>query len=182
MGAVRKLFLIGPMGAGKTTVGKRLAQLLSLPFFDADHELERRTGVDIPYIFEKEGEVGFREREAQLIAELTQLPELVLATGGGVVLREDNRAALKARGCVIYLHAPVAQQVVRTAQSGKRPLLETGEPRAAILTRLFAQREPLYRATAELVIDTTGQNARKIADQILAALAARGEAHAVSDG
>jgi shikimate kinase len=162
----RRLFLIGPMGAGKTTVGRRLAELRQLQFVDSDHEIERRTGVDIPYIFEREGETGFRQREAHMIDELTQLDDIVLATGGGAVLNPDNRALLRQRGCVIYLHASVNQQLRRTARSENRPLLRTGEPPRAILSRLFQQRDPLYREIAHLVIATDGRNARALVRDI----------------
>lgn len=161
-----RYFLIGPMGAGKTTVGRRLAQQRGLPFMDADLALEQRTGVDIPFIFEKEGEPGFREREAQLIDELSRLERVVLATGGGAILREDTRQRLASRGVVIYLHASVGQQLHRTARSTHRPLLQTGESRRAILSRLFEQRDPLYRAIADLVIETDGRNARSLVADI----------------
>jgi shikimate kinase len=162
----QRYFLIGPMGAGKTTVGRRLAQSRGLPFMDVDHALEQRTGVDIPFIFEKEGEPGFREREAQLIDELSHQDRIVLATGGGAILREDTRARLAARGVVIYLHASVGQQLHRTARTTHRPLLQTGEPKRAILTRLFEQRDPLYREIADLIIETDGRNARSLVAEI----------------
>jgi shikimate kinase len=150
------------MGAGKTTLGRRLALAKGLPFIDADQALEQRTGVDIPYIFEKEGEPGFRDREAQLIDELSDLPRVVLATGGGAILRQETRQRLSQRGLVIYLHASVAQQVHRTARTTHRPLLQTGESRRAILSRLFEQRDPLYREIADLVIETDGRNTRSL--------------------
>lgn len=161
-----RYFLIGPMGAGKTTVGRRLAQVRGLPFVDADQALELRTGVDIPYIFEKEGEPGFREREAQLIDELSAQDRIVLATGGGAILREETRQRLSERGCVIYLHASVRQQLQRTANTTHRPLLQTAESRHAVLSRLFEQRDPLYRAIATLIIETDGRNARTLVAEI----------------
>ncbi len=169
--STERLFLIGPMGAGKTTIGKRLARVRGLRFVDADHELERRLGVDIPLIFEKEGEAGFRQREHDLLADVTQEPGVVLATGGGAVLWPANRALLKANGTVIYLHASVRQQVARTSQSQHRPLLNTGEAPSAILSRLFEQRDPLYRQIADLIIETQGRGARALVDEIQAQLA-----------
>lgn len=169
--STERLFLVGPMGAGKTTIGKRLARVRGLRFIDADHELERRLGVDIPLIFEKEGEAGFRQREHDLLADVTQEPGVVLATGGGAVLWPTNRELLKARGTVIYLHASVRQQVARTAQSQHRPLLNTGEAPSAILSRLFEQRDPLYRQIADLIIETQGRGARWLVDEIQTQLA-----------
>jgi len=159
------IFLVGPMGAGKTTVGKRLAELRGMTFADSDHEVERRTGVDIAFIFEKEGEDGFRRREKQVIAELTTGTHLVLATGGGAVLDAENRQHLSARGFVVYLHASVDQQLRRTGRTDNRPLLQGGN-RREILERLFAERDPLYREVADLVVDTEGRNARTLALEI----------------
>lgn len=159
------IFLVGPMGAGKTTLGKRLAELRGMAFADSDQEVEQRTGVDIAYIFEKEGEAGFRRREKQVIAELTTRGQMVLATGGGAVLDAENRANLSARGFVVYLHAPVEQQLRRTGHSTHRPLLKDGDPRE-ILERLFLLRDPLYREVADLVVDTAGRNARLLAQEI----------------
>lgn len=160
-----RIFLVGPMGAGKTTVGKKLADYLGFEFLDSDHEIEARTGVDIPFIFEKEGEAGFRARETQVLDQLTGRPQLVLATGGGAVLAEVNRQHLHARGFVVYLRASVEQQCARTERSGHRPLLATGNRRET-LTRLFAEREPLYQAVAHLVVVTEGKNAKQIARDI----------------
>jgi shikimate kinase len=148
-----RLFLVGPMGAGKTTVGRRLAKSLHRKFLDADHELERRTGVKIPVIFEIEGEAGFRAREKRLIAELTELDDVVLATGGGAILDPDSRQALAGRGFVVYLHAPIAKLLARTRSDTNRPLLRTADPEAR-MRELIAQREPLYREVADLIIDT----------------------------
>ncbi len=160
------IFLIGPMGAGKTTVGRRLADDLGLAFADSDHEIEARTGVDISYIFEKEGESGFRNREAQIIDELTARQGLVLATGGGVVLNADNRHHLAARGHVVYLHASLHQQFMRTRHSETRPLLQDGD-RRAVLERLFVQRDPLYREIADLVLETDHRSASILAREIV---------------
>lgn len=160
------IFLVGPMGAGKSTVGKRLAEVRGMEFIDSDFEIEARTGVDIPYIFEKEGEDGFRKRERVVIADLTQRHGIVLATGGGAVLDPDNRQWLAARGFVVYLHASVEQQMHRTARTENRPLLQTGEDRREVLRRLFELRDPLYREIADLVLPTDGRNARVLVREI----------------
>ncbi len=151
----RRIFLIGPMGAGKTTLGQQLARALKLPFLDSDRVIEERTGADIPLIFELEGEEGFRRREAKIIDELTQRDELVLATGGGAVLREENRRRLRERGLVIYLHAPLEQLLERTRRDRNRPLLQTEDPEAR-LRQLLEERGPLYRETAHLIAETHG--------------------------
>lgn len=156
------------MGAGKTTIGRRLALALRRDFVDSDHEIEQRSGASIPLIFEIEGEAGFRGREQAVIAELTARHGLVLATGGGVVLNPDNRRHLASRGFVVYLHASVAEQLRRTQGDNQRPLLQTADP-AAKLRELFTQRDPLYRAVADCVIDTevgsVSQVTRLILDQ-----------------
>jgi len=157
--------IIGPMGAGKTTVGKRLAELRGLEFVDSDQEVERRTGVDIAFIFEKEGEDGFRRREKQVIAELTARPRVVLATGGGAVLDAENRQHLAGRGFVVYLHADVDQQLRRIGHASHRPLLQ-GVDRRETLEGLLAERDPLYREIADLVVDTGSRNARLLAQEI----------------
>lgn len=159
------IFLIGPMGAGKTTVGKRVAELRGMAFHDSDHEVEQRTGVDIAFIFEKEGEAGFRRREKQVIAELSAGHNLVLATGGGAVLDADNRQHLAGRGFVVYLRASVDHQLRRTGRTDSRPLLQTGNPRE-VLEQLFTLRDPLYREISDLVIDADGGNARGLAQEI----------------
>jgi len=159
------IFLVGPMGAGKTTVGKRLAELRGMAFADSDHEVEQRTGVDVAYIFEKEGEAGFRKREKLVIAELTARSGLVLATGGGAVLDPDNRQHLAGRGYVVYLRASIEHQLRRTSHSDTRPLLQTGD-RREVLEALFAVRDPLYREVADLVLETDGRNARTLAQEI----------------
>lgn len=153
------------MGAGKTTIGKKLAEQLELRFVDSDHEIEVRTGVDIAFIFEKEGEAGFRRREQSALDDLSQLPGIVLATGGGAVLLAENRSHLKSRGFVVYLHASVSQQFARVERSDNRPLLAQGDRRET-LTRLFAERDPLYREVADLVLDTDGKNAKQLARDI----------------
>ncbi len=156
------IYLIGPMGAGKTAVGKQLALQLGLEFLDADAEIERRTGVDIGYIFEKEGEAGFRERERNMIAELSELRQTVIATGGGAVLDPGTRARLVATGTVIYLRTSIEEQLRRTGQSRKRPLLNTENPRA-VLERLRSEREPIYDETADIRLDTTGRRVARVA-------------------
>ena len=160
------IFLTGPMGAGKSTIGRQLAKQLSMPFHDSDQEIERRTGVDIPLIFELEGEAGFRKRESEVIDELTRLPDIVLATGGGAILDPKNREWLGSRGKVIYLHTSVKQQLARTSRDRNRPLLQTPDPQAT-LEELLAIRDPLYRALAELVIETDGMRVRDVVRRIL---------------
>lgn len=147
------IFLIGPMGAGKTTVGRLLARALELAFWDSDREIERRTGVGIPMIFEYEGEAGFRRREAEVIADLTAKEGVVLATGGGAVLLPENRECLKTRGFVVYLQCSVDKQLERTHKDLNRPLLKTAKPRRR-LAELLTMREPLYRELADCVVDT----------------------------
>lgn len=160
------IFLIGPMGAGKTTVGRRLAQTLQREFLDSDHEIEQRAGASIPLIFDVEGEAGFRVREKNLIAELTQHSNIVLATGGGAVLDPDNRRFLSRHGFVVYLLASVDEQLRRTALDANRPLLHTADPRAR-LTQLFRQRDPLYREVADSVVLTEGRPIRHVLREIL---------------
>lgn len=161
----RNVYLIGPMGSGKTAVGRRLASLLGKTFVDSDAEIEKRTGVDIRYIFEKEGEARFRERERETIADLTTLTDVVLATGGGVVLDAANRERLAATGTVIYLDTTIDTLVRRTKTAKTRPLLLNDDPRA-VLERLMATRRPLYEALADLRVDTTGRQVRAVATDI----------------
>ena len=160
------LFLTGPMGAGKSTIGRQLAKQIGLPFHDSDHEIESRTGVDIPLIFELEGEAGFRKRESAVIDDLTRLPNIILATGGGAVLDPGNREHMKTRGRVIYLHASVNQQLKRTQKDRNRPLLQTDNPRA-ILEQLMSIRDPLYREIASLVVETDGMRVRDVVSKIM---------------
>lgn len=154
------------MGSGKSTIGRLLAKELRLPFKDSDKVIEERTGADIPWIFDVEGEQGFRERERAAIAELCAENGLVMATGGGAVLREDNRQALKRGGRVIYLHASIEQQIERTARDRNRPLLQTADP-AAVLRNLMAMRDPLYRQIADIIIETDERPPRLVVLQIL---------------
>ena len=160
------VFLTGPMGAGKSTIGRQLSKQLKMAFHDSDHEIEQRTGVDIPLIFELEGEAGFRRRETAVIDELTRLPDIILATGGGAILDPVNRQHLGSRGRVIYLHASVDQQLKRTGKDRNRPLLQTDDPRAT-LEELMAVRDPLYREIADLVVDTDGKRVRDVVRQII---------------
>ncbi len=159
------IFLIGPMGVGKTTVGRCLATILSLTFKDSDQEIEERTGVSIPLIFELEGESGFRKREQAIIAELTMLSEIILATGGGTVLNAENRHCLQSRGHVIYLHAPVKYLVERTIYSRNRPLLQTENPRER-LEEILNERHALYKMTADVTIETGQRTIRQVVKQI----------------
>ena len=160
------VILVGPMGAGKSTIGRLLAKELRLPFKDSDKEIEQRTGADIPWIFDVEGEQGFREREQAVIAELCEQADMVLATGGGVVMRAENRAALKRGGCVVYLHASVEQQIQRTAKDRNRPLLRTADP-AKVLADLLALRDPLYREVADVIVETDERPPRMVVQEIL---------------
>jgi len=159
------VFLVGPMGSGKSAVGKQLARMLGLDFHDSDDEIERRTGVNVAFIFEKEGEAGFRRREQEVIADLAALDGIVLATGGGAILSEDNRAILAARGTVVYLVATIAQQVTRTRHGRERPLLTGREPET-VLRELMVVRESLYRAIADFVVETDGRKVSAVARDI----------------
>lgn len=160
------IFLIGPMGAGKTTIGRQLAKSLGKQFKDSDHEIVERTGVSIPTIFDIEGEEGFRRRERDIIDTLTQEPDLVLATGGGAILLEENRHCLRSRGIVIYLQAPIKQLLKRTAKDRNRPLLQTEDPRKR-LEELLEIREPLYQQTADMVINTNGRSVPGVVKTII---------------
>lgn len=161
------IFLIGPMGSGKSAVGKLLARLVRARFYDSDAEIERRTGVDIPYIFDKEGESGFREREREIIADLTSLSAVVIATGGGAILLEQNRLHLSERGTVVYLETSIAQQVDRV-QHGRtqRPLLHNVDPEVR-LVELMRTREELYTSIADFTVKTDGRKVQQVAEQIL---------------
>lgn len=145
------------MGVGKTTIGRQLAKNIGCKFLDSDHEIERRTGADIPWIFDIEGEAGFRERECIVIDELTQRQGLVLATGGGAVLSADNRRHLMSRGMVVYLRASIDHLLKRTAFDRNRPLLQTDNPRRR-LEQLFAERDPLYQEIADVIVDTDNRS------------------------
>ena len=173
----RSVVLVGMMGAGKTTVGRLLARRLKLRFIDADQELERRCGVKVPLIFDIEGEAGFRAREAQLLAELTALDGVVLGTGGGAVLLDENRRRLAARGTVVYLRATPEDLYERVKHDRNRPLLATPDPLAR-LRELHAQRDPLYRGIADLVVDTGRQTVLALARELIEKLGERWKASA----
>lgn len=153
------------MGAGKSTIGRMLAKELGLPFYDSDHEIEARTGANIPWIFDVEGEEGFRQRERQVIRELCQERGVVLATGGGVVTQQENRMHLGTNGFVVYLQASVAAQLERTAKDKKRPLLQRPD-RQAVLENLLKEREPLYLSVADMVLDTEAHSPKSLIYQI----------------
>ncbi|WFF41946.1 shikimate kinase AroK [Salinicola endophyticus] len=166
MRSLPNLFLIGPMGAGKSTIGRLLAAELQREFLDSDHQIEARCGANIPWIFDVEGEQGFRDRETAMIDELTQRSEVVMATGGGAVMRELNRQYLRERGTVIYLATTVEQQIRRTARDRNRPLLRSANPEQ-VLRDLFALRDPLYRATADLVVRTDRRSPKSVVADIV---------------
>lgn len=159
------IFLVGLMGAGKTTIGRMLAKHLHKTFYDSDHEIERRTGVNIPLIFEVEGEAGFRRRESAVIEELVHKDNIVLATGGGAVLAAQNRENLKQNGNVIYLRANVHELWQRTRNDKNRPLLQGQDPQAK-LKQLFVERDPLYREVATYTIETEGESVNSIISRI----------------
>jgi shikimate kinase len=163
------LILVGMMGAGKSTVGRLLARRLKRAFYDSDEEIERRCGVRIPVIFDIEGEAGFRARETQVLAELCALERMVLATGGGAVLAEENRRKLAARGTVVYLHARPGSLWQRVRHDRNRPLLAAPQPQR-VLEQLYGQRDPLYREVADIVLDTGRQSAQSLARELLARL------------
>jgi shikimate kinase len=179
MTGIKKLFLIGPMGSGKSAVGRRLASQLGLSFYDSDDEIEARTGVDISYIFEKEGESGFRKRESAIIAELAMLDGIVLATGGGAAEDPDTRHLLSANGTVIYLYTGIEEQQRRTSKSRNRPLLNNGDP-AEVLERLMHSRDPQFREIADLIVTTDGRQVAAVTKEIQKKLAA-GSAGDVAD-
>jgi len=160
------VFLVGMMGAGKTTIGRALARVLQREFIDLDHELEARCGVRIPVIFEIEGEQGFRKRECQVLDDCSVRPNLVMATGGGAVLAEENRQALKSRGIVVYLRASVEELYRRTSRDRNRPLLATPDPKAT-LRALLELREPLYESVADIVVETGTTSVHHLVAQLL---------------
>ncbi|WP_277600696.1 shikimate kinase AroK [Amphritea opalescens] len=166
------IFLIGPMGAGKSTIGRLLSHELKLRFVDSDKVIEELAGADIPWIFDVEGEEGFRDREAKIIDQLSAEDGMVLATGGGAVLRAENRSNLQGRGTVVYLQASVAQQLERTARDKNRPLLQTPDPET-VLNTLMEQRHPLYLQVADVVVDTERRNPKAVVTDIMAELRAQ---------
>lgn len=161
----KSIILVGPMGAGKTTIGRQIAKALGRPFFDSDKEIENRTGATIPLIFELEKEAGFRKREAAMIKELTKKQDVVLATGGGVVMEKQNRKFLAENGFVIYLCAPVEQLIRRTAHDKNRPLLQTDNPKKTIQD-LLKIRDPLYKEVADLVMETNGFTVTQVVSKL----------------
>jgi shikimate kinase len=165
----QNIYLIGPMGTGKTAVGKQLGRLLGEPFIDSDAEIERHAGVDIPYIFEREGEAGFRQREREVLAELCRREGIVLATGGGAVLAPENRRVLHETGVVVYLETSLAQQLQRVGKGRGRPMLK-GVDLPQRLAQLREQREPLYREIADVMLSTDNRRVARVAEMILAEL------------
>ena len=166
MQVLPNIYLIGPMGSGKTAVGKQLAKLLKVPFHDSDAEIEKTAGVDIPYIFDKEGEDSFRKRECDAIDHLTQLQGIVMATGGGAILAEANRLHLQNRGKVVYLHTSIEQQLERTRHSRHRPMLNVADPEQR-LRSLFALRAPLYESIATIIVNTDHRRVVAVAQDIV---------------
>lgn len=169
----RRLFLVGPMGVGKTTIGKLLARELGLEFIDCDHEIERRCGADIPWIFDVEGEAGFRDRETSVLDDLTATDGLLVATGGGAVLREQNRNFLKGRGIVVYLDSDLDLLVKRTAKDKKRPLLQNNDPKE-VLGQIKKERGPLYREVCDVQVTVKDDGSRRAVSQVLDKLQAEG--------
>ncbi|ART80956.1 shikimate kinase AroK [Oceanisphaera avium] len=166
MAEKRNIFLVGPMGAGKSTIGKYLAQQLHMEFYDSDHEIERRTGADISWVFDVEGEEGFRDREEKVINDLSELQGIVLATGGGSIKSKESRNRLSARGIVVYLETPVEKQLARVQKDKRRPLLQTEEAPEDVLKRLAAERNELYLEIADYVVRTDEQGAKLVANHI----------------
>lgn len=167
MAEKRNIFLVGPMGVGKSTIGRQLAQQLSMEFFDSDQEIEQRTGADLSWVFDVEGEVGFRDREEKVIHELTEHQGIVLATGGGSVKSRETRNRLSARGIVIYLETTIEKQLARNQRDKKRPLLQVNSPPREIFEALARERNPLYEEIADVTIRTDDQSAKLIANQII---------------
>ncbi|MCB5162306.1 shikimate kinase [Marinomonas algarum] len=165
------IILVGPMGAGKTTIGRLISQSMGKEFYDLDKVIEDNAGADIPWIFEREGEDGFRKRETQALESMIQSDagDCVIATGGGIVMRKENRDILREGALVIYLYASVSQQLYRTSKSSHRPLLQTGDPKAT-LTKLFEVRDPLYRDVATLVVETDARHPRSVANKVLSTI------------
>lgn len=166
MAEKRNIFLVGPMGAGKSTIGRHLADALHLEFFDSDQEIEKRTGADIAWIFDLEGEDGFRKREENVINDLTDKQGIVLATGGGSIVSKMVRNRLSARGIVVYLQTTIDKQVARTQRDKRRPLLQNDDPEG-VLKSLAEERDPLYEDVADYVIETDEQSARAVANHII---------------
>ena len=164
---LKNIVLVGPMGSGKTTVGRRLAQELDQDFFDTDHEIIDKTGVTIDHIFDIEGEEGFRERETKILENLCQMSNIILATGGGIVILPKNRKILKNAGLVVYLSSSIDQLLRRTAKSKTRPLLENSTDREKTITELVEARDVYYREVASIVVDTTGKKLHEVINIII---------------
>jgi shikimate kinase len=167
MAEKRNIFLIGPMGAGKSTIGREIADRLHLEFFDSDQEIERRTGADIAWVFDLEGEEGFRKREETVIEDLSEKQGIVLATGGGSVISTNVRNHLSARGIVVYLETTIDKQVARTQRDRRRPLLQTSEEPRTVLENLAAERNPFYEDIADIIVQTDDQSAKVVAHKII---------------
>lgn len=170
MSSNKNIFLIGLMGTGKTTIGRHLSRKLHMDFYDSDRVIEERTGADIPLIFEKEGEAGFRKREAAVIDELTAKNDIILATGGGAILDSENRKHLITRGTVFYLRSNLKTLIARTSKDKNRPLLHADEPPNIILQRLLEQRGPLYEEAADHIIDTANNSIHDVIHAIIKSL------------
>jgi len=166
MAEKRNIYIVGPMGAGKSTIGRQIAQQLHLEFFDSDSEIERRTGAEIAWVFDVEGEDGFRKREASVIGDLTEMQGVVLATGGGSIISKEVRNKLSARGFVVYLETTIDKQLARTQRDKRRPLLQTDKPRE-VLENLAGFRNPLYEEIADLTVRTDDQSAKLVAKEII---------------
>ena len=164
------IILVGPMGSGKSTIGRRLSESLSLNFFDSDNEIINKTGVTIDHIFDLEGEKGFRLRESEVLKKLCNIPDIVIATGGGAVLLGANRELIKSAGLVVYLLSSVDQILRRTSKSKTRPLLEKSNNRRKTITEIVVARDPLYKEVASLIIDTNGKKLNNIIDEIIEVL------------
>lgn len=166
MAEKRNIYIVGPMGAGKSTIGRQIAQQLHLEFVDSDAEIERRTGAEIAWVFDVEGEDGFRKREADVISDLTEQQGVVLATGGGSIITKEVRNKLSARGLVVYLETTIDKQLARTQRDKRRPLLRSENPRQ-VLEDLAQERNPLYEEIADLTVRTDDQSAKLVAKEII---------------
>ena len=160
------IFIVGPMGSGKSTVGKIISDELFLGFLDTDEEIEARTGASIDWIFDLEGEDGFRKRESSILQDLAEKNSIVLSTGGGIILKEENREILSSRGTVFYLATPISVQLERTAKDKDRPLLKNGDPKE-ILTKLHKDRKNLYESVADHIVDTENKSSHEVASEII---------------